>query len=184
MVYGPENHGLTFQKFLIGDSQQLVRETIEDGSIDLVLTDVPYWAMDKLQKTRGRFSKAGEESRDKLPSPLQNFNQTSILTIEEWLELLKTVFNDCYPKLIDGKYLVVFIGNMYRTIRETRKGKVRRVGKYLLLSSMLAKELLDIGYSFEIEIIWYSPDKALHVFGYPFSYIPSIVHQSILVFTK
>ncbi|MFX1506655.1 MAG: DNA methyltransferase [Promethearchaeota archaeon] len=177
-------HGLKPQEFLIGDSRQVVRETIDDNSIDLILTDVPYWAMDKLQKTRGRFSKAGEESRGKLPSPLHSFNQASILTLEEWIELLKTVFNYCYPKLIDGGYLVVFIGNMYRTIVESRKEKVKKVGKYLLLSSMLAKVLLDIGYSFEEEIIWYSPDKSLHVFGYPFSYIPSIVHQSILVFTK
>jgi hypothetical protein len=73
---------------------------------------------------------------------------------------------------------------MYRTIDETSKNKVKKVGRYLLLSSMLAKILLDIGYSFEEEIIWYAPDKSLHVFGYPFSYIPSIVHQSILIFTK
>lgn len=179
-----QNNSLIPQEFLIGDSQQLVREAIEDSSIDLILTDVPYWAMDKLQKTRGRFSKAGEESRGKLPSPLHRFNRASILTIQEWLKLLKTIFGHCYPKLIDGKYLVVFIGNMYRTIEEKRNNKVRKVGKYLLLSSMLAKVLLEIGYSFENEIIWYSPDKALHVFGYPFSYIPSIVHQSILVFTK
>ncbi|UCG01728.1 MAG: class I SAM-dependent methyltransferase [Candidatus Heimdallarchaeota archaeon] len=179
-----QSHGLTPQEFLIGDSRQQVRETIEDASIDLILTDVPYWAMDKLQKTRGRFSKAGEKSRGKLPSPLHHFDRASILTIDEWLILLKTVFGHCYPKLIDGKYLVVFIGNMYRTIEEKRNGKVSKVGKFLLLSSMLARVLLNIGYSFNREIIWYSPDKALHVFGYPFSYIPSIVHQSILVFTK
>ncbi|MFW9905910.1 MAG: DNA methyltransferase [Candidatus Thorarchaeota archaeon] len=177
-------HGLKLQEFLIGDSRQMVRKTIDDESIGLILTDVPYWAMDKLQKTRGRFSKAGEESRGRLPSPLHSFNQTSILTLEEWLELLKTVFKNCYPKLIAGGYLVVFIGNMYRTINETKNDKVKKVGKYLLLSSMLAKVLLNTGYSFEEEIIWYSPDKSLHVFGYPFSYIPSIVHQSILVFRK
>ena len=177
-------HRLELQEFIVGDSRQEVGQTITDNSIDLILTDVPYWAMDKLQKTRGRFSRAGEESRGRLPSPLHSFNRASILTIEEWLELLKTVFNQCYPKLIEGGFLVVFIGNMYRTIAETKKNKVKKVGKYLLLSSMLAKVLLDIGYSFEEEIIWYSPDKSLHVFGYPFSYIPSIVHQSILVFTK
>ena len=179
-----QDNGLKPQKFHIGDSRQLVDKVIVDNSIGLVLTDVPYWAMDKLQKTRGRFSKAGEQSREKLPSPLHSFNQASILTIDEWLDLLKTVFNQCYLKLIAGKYLVVFIGNMYRTIEEVNNGKVRKVGRYLFLSSMLAKVLLDLGYHFENEIIWYAPDKALHVFGYPFSYIPSVVHQSILVFKK
>ncbi len=179
-----QDNGLTPQKFIIGDSRQVVNINVSDDSISLILTDVPYWAMDKLQKTRGRFSKAGEQSQDKLPSPLHSFNQASILTIKEWLNLLKTVFSQCYPKLIAGKYLVVFIGNMYRTIEEVKNGKASKVGRYLFLSSMLSKVLLDIGYNFETEIIWYSPDKALHVFGYPFSYIPSIVHQSILVFRK
>ncbi|UCG90506.1 MAG: hypothetical protein JSU57_01890 [Candidatus Heimdallarchaeota archaeon] len=179
-----QDNGLTPQKFLIGDSQQIVDTAVEDNSINLILTDVPYWAMDKLQKTRGRFSKAGEQSRDKLPSPLHSFNQSTILTIDEWLDLLTTVFSKCYPKLITGKYLVVFIGNMYRTVEEVRSGKARKVGKYLFLASMLSKVLLDFDYHFVNEVIWYSPDKALHVFGYPFSYIPSVVHQSILVFKK
>jgi DNA modification methylase len=171
-------------KFLIGDSRQLIGTAFLDETIDLVLTDVPYWAMDKLKKTRGRFSKAGEHSKDKLPSPLKKFNQTPLLTIDEWLVLLNDVFSLCHPKLINGRYLVVFIGNMYRTIEEIDDGKSAKVGKYLMLSSMLAKLLLKIGYKFERELIWYAPDKALHVFGYPFSYIPSIVHQSILVFKK
>ncbi len=172
------------QEFLVGDSRSLVNKAIKDNSIDLILTDVPYWAMDKLQKTRGRFSRAGEHSRDKLHSSLHKFDQASILTIEEWLDVLKNVFSSCYSKLITGKYLIVFIGNMYRTIEEVKDGKVRKVGKYLFLSSMLARVLLNIGYRFQTEVIWYAPDKALHVFGYPFSYIPSVVHQSILVFKK
>ncbi len=176
--------GFDPQEFLVGDSRFIVSKAIKDNSIDLILTDVPYWAMDKLQKTRGRFSRAGEHSRDKLHSSLHKFDQTAILTIEEWLDVLENVFTSCYSKLITGKYLVVFIGNMYRTIQQIKDGKIRKVGKYLFLSSMLAKVLLNIGYRFQNEIIWYAPDKALHVFGYPFSYIPSIVHQNILVFKK
>jgi DNA modification methylase len=177
-------NNLATQKFMVGDSRQILESEIERNSIGLILTDVPYWAMDKLKKTRGRFSKAGEQSQGKLPSPLKEFNQSSIPTIDEWLKLLEDVFSKCYLKLIRGKFLVVFIGNMYRTIPEFRDDKTTQVGRYLLLTSMLAKMLLSIGFHFENEIIWYSPDKALHVFGYPFSYIPSVVHQSILVFKK
>lgn len=179
-----QNSGFIPQKYHIGDSRQLIDKVIVDNNIDLILTDVPFWAMDKLRKTRGRFSKAGEKSRGKLHTPLKRFNQSSILTIDEWLKLLKNVFTQCYPKLIDGKYLVVFIGNMYRTMKEVRQNQESKVGKYLLLSAMLTKVLINIGYHFEKEIIWYAPDKALHIFGYPYSYIPSVVHQSILVMSS
>jgi DNA modification methylase len=182
-IVSSENN-LIKQKFMIGDSRQVLEREIENDSVDLILTDVPYWAMDKLKKTRGRFSKAGEKSQGKLHSPLKKFNQSTILTIDEWLKLLEEIFSKCYKKLIAGKFLVVFIGNMYRTMPEYREDKTIKVGRYLLLTSMLAKMLLSIGFQFNNEIIWYSPDKALHVFGYPFSYIPSVVHQSILVFKK
>jgi DNA modification methylase len=177
-------NGLNPQKFIVDDARAILDKEIKDRYIDLIVTDVPYWAMDKLKKTRGRFSKAGEDSRDKLPSSLKRFNQSSIPTINEWLRLLEDVFSICYHKLRSDKYLIVFIGNMYRTMSESRAGNKKKVGRYLLLSALLAKVLLNIGFKFEEEIIWYSPDKALHIFGYPFSYIPSVVHQSILVFKK
>lgn len=172
------------QKFLVGDSREILDKEIPSESVDLILTDVPYWAMDKLKKTRGRFSRAGEDSKGKLPSPLKKFDHTPLQTIEEWLTLNQEVFGICYQKLKPQRFLIVFIGNMYRTMKEKASGKNIRVGRFLMLTSSLANVLLEIGYEFDQEIVWYSPDKALHVFGYPFSYIPSVVHQSILIFKK
>jgi DNA modification methylase len=175
---------LSLQQYLVGDSVNIIQERVDDSSIGMIMTDVPYWAMDKLKKTRGRYSKAGEESRQKLHTPLKHFDEAEILTLDEWKDLLTTVFSQCYQKLASGKYLVVFIGNMYRTLLEQHQGKKKRIGQFLLLSSILADILLSIGYQFKEEIIWYAPDKALHIFGYPYSYIPSVVHQCILVFNK
>ncbi|MHA1995003.1 MAG: DNA methyltransferase [Candidatus Hodarchaeales archaeon] len=172
------------QTYVVGDSTQVLNDLLEDESIGMIMTDVPYWAMDKLRKTRGRFSKAGEESKDKLHSSLKQFDQGAILTIQEWHELLETIFSACYKKLAKGHVLAVFIGNMYRTLTEQQAGRFIKVGKFLLLSSSLAEILMSLGYRFREEIIWYAPDKSLHIFGYPYSYIPSVVHQSILVFEK
>lgn len=176
--------GFPLQRYIIGDSRKVVSEVIADNSIDLVLTDVPYWAMDKLKKTRGRFSRAGEPSGEKLHSSLKQFDDSTVQSIEEWLELLTDVFRTCYCKLKLGKYIIVFIGNMYRTFDEQIHNKNLRRGRYLFLSGQLALLLDSLGFEFERELIWYSPDKSLHVFGYPYSYIPSIVHQTILVFKK
>ena len=171
-------------RYLVGDSRLIIDSSVSDGSLGLIMTDVPYWAMDKLAKTRGRFSKAGEQSKDKLHSSLKKFDHSEILSIEEWQNLMKDVFSTCYKKLGDGKRLVVFIGNMYRTLTEVHNGKTVKVGRFLLLASMLAELLVSIGYHFLEEVVWYAPDKALHIFGYPYSYIPSVVHQDILVFEK
>jgi DNA modification methylase len=175
---------LSPQEYLVGNSTNLIPEKVKDNSVGMILTDVPFWAMDKLKKTRGRFSKAGEISRNKLHTPLQQFDEAEILTLDEWKVLLTEVFTQSHRKLASGKFLVVFIGNMYRTLLESHQGKNKKIGRYLLLSSILAEILLSIGYRFREELIWYAPDKALHIFGYPYSYIPSVVHQCILVFDK
>ncbi|MHA1226272.1 MAG: DNA methyltransferase [Candidatus Hodarchaeales archaeon] len=175
---------LPLQEFYIGDSRKIISDVLRDDQLDIVLTDVPYWVMDKLKKTRGRFSRAGEPSKDKLHSSLHQFDDSKIQTIDEWLSLLTQVFKECFLRLKKGGYLIIFIGNMYRTIQESLNGKNQKIGRYLMLSYKLGNELQRIGFIFDREIIWYSPDKSLHVFGYPFSYIPSIVHQSILVFKK
>ncbi len=172
------------QTYVVGDSTHTVNEIIEDESIGMIMTDVPYWAMDKLRKTRGRFSKAGQESKEKLHSSLKQFDQAAILTIQEWRDLVQNVFRDCYSKLANGRILAVFIGNMYRTLTEQQEGRSIKVGRFLLLASSLAEILVSLGYHFREEIVWYAPDKALHIFGYPYSYIPSVVHQSILIFEK
>ena len=176
--------GLSEQTYVVGDSTQAVNEILDDASVGMIMTDVPYWAMDKLTKTRGRFSKAGEDSKEKLHSSLKQFDQAKILTIQEWYALIESVFRDCYKKLADGKILAVFIGNMYRTLTEQQAGRTFKVGKFLQLSSSLAEILLTLGYRFREEIVWYAPDKSLHIFGYPYSYIPSVVHQNILIFEK
>ena len=175
---------ISTHRYLVGDSRLVIDNSVSDGSLGLIMTDVPYWAMDKLVKTRGKFSKAGEQSRDKLHSSLKKFDQSEILSIEEWQKLMKEVFSTCYKKLGEGKRLVVFIGNMYRTLPEIHNGKTVKIGRFLLLSSLLAELLVSIGYHFLEEVVWYAPDKALHIFGYPYSYIPSVVHQDILVFEK
>lgn len=171
--------------FHVGDSKNILKsQKIKKNSIDLILTDVPYWAMDKLEKTRGKFSKAGEESKEKLPSSLKKFNDNTIQSFDEWLALISEVFKLSRPKLKDSGKMIVFIGNMYRNISETVDNKVIKQGKYLNLSNMLTKEISEIGYKFINEIIWYSPDRKLGIYGYPYTYIPSIVDQRILIFDK
>jgi len=171
---------LEIHDYHVANSELELEKITGDRSYRLVLTDVPYWEMDKLKKTRGKFSKAGEPSREKLPSSLKIFNKEAPVQISEWLTMIENVFSVCQQKLTKEGNLVVFIGNMYRNIGSGKK----KVGRYIPLASMLAERTRRIGYKQISEITWYSPDRKLGVYGYPFVYIPSIVDQRILVFRK
>ncbi len=127
------------QEFLLGDSKKVL-ETIEPNTYDFILTDVPYWNIDKLAKTRNKSAKA---------SKLSTFNEGEDQTKEQWLDEMEIVINSAHTCLKDNKYAAIFIGDMYRD------------SKYHMLSASLA-----------------------HVYGYPAAFVPSMIHQNILILKK
>ena len=154
------------KEFLLinGDANEKLKE-IKNGSIDFVLTDVPYWIMDQVTKTRS--SAASRQSK------LSKFNDKELQSKEDWLKDMKSIFTNVYPTLKHNGYMAVFIGDMYR-------GK-----EYHFLSAELAKTISDIpGFILKSDIIWHDDSKMLHIYGYPFAYIPSLIHQHILIFRK
>ena len=149
---------------LCGDANEKLKE-IKNGSIDFLLTDVPYWIMDQLTHTR---SDAAERK-----SNLSKFNDKGFQSKTEWLAEMKSIFTNALPALKQNGYMAVFIGDMYR-------GK-----EYHFLSADLAKTISEItGYILKSDIIWHDDSKMLHIYGYPFAYIPSLIHQHILIFRK
>ena len=52
--------GLAEQRLLCGDSRQMLGELAAEGlRFDLLLTDVPYWHMDKARRSTGAFKRVG-----------------------------------------------------------------------------------------------------------------------------
>lgn len=144
-----------------GDCLDLVADLANDA-VDLLLTDVPYWKMDQVEQTRNdeavRESKLGAFDGD---APVRDR--------EAWLAELRERFDTFRRVLADGRYAVVFIGDMYRDER------------YHPLSADLGRALEAVGYTLKANLVWYDPSKDLHVYGYPFSFVPSMVHQNVLV---
>ncbi|MEF8780330.1 MAG: DNA methyltransferase [Haloferacaceae archaeon] len=144
-----------------GDCAELV-EGLESESVDFLLTDVPYWAMDRVEQTRNE-----NETRE---SKLDDFNARNAETKAEWLDDMERKFERFRGALKRDGYAAVFIGDMYRE------------QSYHMLSAELADRIREAGYTLKANLIWYDPSKDLHVYGYPFSFVPSMVHQNVLVF--
>ena len=73
---------------------------------------------------------------------------------------------------------------MYRNFVSMRNSKNVKVGKYLLLSSEISELMIDIGFQHLHEIIWVDTAKKLGIYGYPYTWIPSLIDQRILIFRK
>ena len=164
---------MTEQRMICGDSRIVLDRLAGEGlSFDLILTDVPYWRMDRAQKSRGRYKRVGEEQRSARRSKLTVFNQTSYPSKDQWLREMSGVFARSAELLKHRGYLVVFIGDMYNG------------GRYHFLSADLASVLCELGLIPKANLIWYDVSKSLHIYGYQYEYIPSMIHQNILVFRK
>ncbi len=160
---------LAAQEMHHGDCEDLI-EAVEPNSVDLLFTDVPYWDMDQLEQTRNRAEVRG--------SKLGQFDGEAVDTEDgqrqskaSWLKEMANKFEQFGPAVRADGYLVVFIGDMYRG------------GSYEFLAAELAQAIEAAApVTLKANLVWYDPTKDLHVYGYPFSFVPSMVHQNILVF--
>lgn len=158
-----EHEDLKELKTFADDCRNVLKKATSN-SIDFILTDVPYWNMDRVEKTRSKVA---------AKSNLSKFNNNGMQTKQEWLDELVEIFDLCYKVLKNKKYLAIFIGDMYR-------GK-----EYHILSADLADAIRNrTKFLLKANLIWYDVSKNLHVYGQPHAYIPSIVHQNILIFRK
>lgn len=159
------------QDMRVGNSKEVLKNERPE-SYDFILTDVPYWNMDKVERSNGKFKKVNEKAKERIKSNLSKFNEEVIQSKEEWLKDMESGFSLCWPLLKKGRYLSVFIGDMYRD------------GKYHFLSNDLAVVLEKIGFIPKANLIWYDVSKKLHIYGYLYEFIPSMIHQNILIFRK
>ncbi len=174
---------LAAQEMRHGDCGDLI-EAVEPNSIDLLFTDVPYWHMDQLEQTRnraevrasklGQFDASAETGRSgdgSVDDGGGETNEADAQTKAAWLAAMAEKFEQFAGAVVDDGYLVVFIGDMYRG------------GSYEFLSAELATAIEDTApVTLKANLVWYDPSKDLHVYGYPFSFVPSMVHQNVLVF--
>lgn len=158
---------------ICGDALNVLK-TFSNTSFDMIFTDIPYWKMDKARRSKGAYKKVGEKARkDYKKTKLKAFNKEIYTTKDDWLKKMKKIFKCASDLLRHNGYLVTFAGDMYFD------------NEYHCLSSELAYELQKIkGLVWKANIIWYDVSKKLHLYGYQYTYIPSMIHQNILVFRK
>lgn len=174
--------GLEPQQTLCGDSRTLLPVLPAAEPFDFLLTDVPYWDMDRRRRSTGKFKRAGGQAHERRQSKLTRFADqstdeiaddapaTGLGGLTEWQAAMRDVFGLSVRLLKPKAYLAVFIGDMYHS------------GQYHPLSHYLTEILTGLGLTMKANLVWYDVAKKLNIYGYRYEFIPSMVHQNILVF--
>lgn len=164
--------GLSGRETHAGDAHTVL-SSLSERRFQFVLTDVPYWQMETAPRSTGSFKRFGQAATERRPTRLHPHSDVRYDSKQGWLEAMRRIFVQAATLLETGRYLATFIGDMYVE------------GCYHCLSADLAGVLSSIpDLVWKANLVWYDVAKALHLYGYQYAYIPSMLHQNILVFRK
>jgi len=154
------------QKIVQGDSRKLVKK-LDENSIDFLVTSPPYWNI--LHK---KDHKVKQERVDKNLDTKYSDNKLDLGNIDDYnvfIEELSTIIGNCARALKPKKYMAIVVSDF------------RNKSKYVMFHSDLAISLEKYGLELRGIKILYQRHKRIFPYGYPFSYVPNIHHQYILI---
>ena len=158
------------QSILEGDVRDIL-PTIPSESVDFVVTSSPYWAIlkknddHKVRQERianGLSTDYGNDDRD-----LGN-----IRSYPKFLATLTDILADAGRALRKGKYMTIVVSDF------------RDKSKYVMFHADLALALENRGLEMRGLKVLYQRHKKIFPYGYPYSYVPNVHHQYILIMQK
>jgi DNA modification methylase len=157
------------QRILEGDARDHL-PTIANESVDFVVTSPPYWSILKKQDhkvrqeriEKGLVKDYGDDDRDL--GRIENY--------DDFLKELSSIFGDCARTLKRGKYMAIIVSDF------------RDKSKYIMFHSDLARSMETYGMEIRGLKVLYQRHKKVFPYGYPYSYVPNIHNQYILILQK
>lgn len=157
------------QQVLKGDAREILPK-LACNSIKLVVTSPPYWNIlhkkdHKAHQERIAKGLDTQYSADK--SDLGNIG-----TYAEFLGVLADTLELTHGCLVDKGHLCLVVGDF------------RHKSKYYMFHSDLAREMELRGFTLKGITILYQRHKRIFPYGYPYSFVPNLHHQYILILQK
>lgn len=163
---------LLAQEMIQGDCLQ-VMQTMEGTTFDFIVFDPPYTV--HLEQTMSGGKAAEQHANRRTDYNMRSDNPADLANLasyEAYLDAMEQVFMECERLLKPKKYLVFIVRNSYQN------------GEYSFVQADLARRARLHGLIAKGEIVWSQVGTRLRPYGYPYTYVPNIVHQHIVVVRK
>jgi DNA modification methylase len=165
-----EEEGIEEQEMIVGDCMK-VMASMEDESFDLIATDPPYNIHVDKTMCDGKYGWSNRETDYNMRSE-DEADFANLESYDDYLAAMEAAFTECHRVLKPGAYLTIILRNAYQG------------GRYYLTNALLADRAQRSGLVLKGEKIWYQGGTPLRPYGYPYSFVPNIVHQFILIFQR
>lgn len=155
------------QKVIQGDALSKIKD-FKDNEFDFIVTSPPYWNI--LSKVDHKAKKERvEKNLDVKYSNLKN-DLGNISKYDDFIDILSEFFNNCSRILKPKKYMCIIVSDF------------RHKDKFYMFHSDLANKLEQGNFALKGITVLYQRHKKIFPYGYPYSYVPNIHHQYILIF--
>lgn len=161
---------LPIQEVVIGDCLQVMAQMADQGRIfDFVATDPPYSiALEKtmcdgtydIQHRRTDFDSFSDDPRD----------FRNLASFSQFYDAIERSAQAVRRLIKPNGYFVVILRDSYQE------------GEYVMASFEISERIKRSGFVLKGIKIWYGTGARVRPYGYPYTYVPNIVHQNILVF--
>ncbi len=160
------------QELILGDCMSVMQK-MEDQTFDLIATDPPYNI--HLEQTMSNDRYAKEFSNRRTDYNMRSEDEKDLANLnsyEEYLTVMTIVFEECFRLLKNDKYMVFIVRDAYQD------------GEYIMTHADLTNAARSCGFKNKGDIIWYQAGTRLRPYGYPYAFVPNIVHQHIIILHK
>lgn len=153
------------QKVIKGNALKVIKK-FEEDSFDFIVTSPPYWNI--LSKIDHKVKERVKENLDTKYSELKD-DLGNIKDYDVFIETLGNFFADCGRILKPKKYMCIIVSDF------------RHKDRFYMFHADLARYLEERGFALKGITVLYQRHKKIFPYGYPYSYVPNIHHQYIVI---
>lgn len=152
---------------LINKNSILEIKKFDKNFFDFIVTSPPYWNILETVDHKGK-ERINNELDHKYSENVEDL--ANIEDYDEFLKILSDFFNDCSRILKSGKYMCIVVSDF------------RKKDKYFTFHADLANAIEKRGkFVLKGVRILYQRHKSIYPYGYPFSFVPNMHHQNVLI---
>lgn len=157
------------QKVILGDARRVI-PTLNPKSIKLVVTSPPYWNILHKKDHKAQQERIAHGLDTQYSSKIADLG--NIDSYPEFLRALADTLALTRKCLVDGGYLCVVVGDF------------RHKARYFMFHADIAREMEARGFTLKGIKILYQRHKRIFPYGFPYSYVPNLHHQYIVILAK
>jgi len=157
------------QRVIQGDARKVI-PTLPKNSVKLVVTSPPYWNILHKQD-----HKAKQERLAHGLDTQYSDDASDLGNIEAYPEFLKAVVDTLAltrPVLRESGHLCIIVGDF------------RHKSKYFMLHADIARQMEARGFTLKGIKVLYQSHKRVFPYGFPYSYVPNLHHQYIVILER